>query len=228
MEKKTLSERIEDCGLVIISIAVAALYWWIDTLQLGPMATRLVTTSLFVTYGASAQYFINSAKRMTAEILALSITDHLTGLYNRRGFMTVSEHQLEIKKRNKERLLLLFSDIDDLKSINDGFGHAAGDAAIKDVGEIFKQVFRKSDIIARLGGDEFVVLALGVSAEDSDVVQTRLQQHIDDYNASDTRDYKISISYGIVHMDSDHSLSMKELMVEADALMYEQKENKRS
>ncbi|MDP2644966.1 MAG: GGDEF domain-containing protein [Desulfobacterales bacterium] len=228
MKKSKLQEKIEANGFVIISTAIALLYWYIDTLQLGPIVTRLITCSLFISYGLSSQYITNSVKQLMAKVLSLSITDPLTGLYNRRGFTTLAGQQLKIEKRTKESLFLLFADIDDLKSINDNLGHAKGDDAIIQVANILKEVFRESDVIARIGGDEFVVFGLGVETENSDTIENRLQQQFDPYNNKANQGFKISISIGVVYIDSDNSLSIDELISKADVLMYGRKKHKKS
>jgi PAS domain S-box-containing protein len=105
---------------------------------------------------------ITSHKKMEAEIRDLSITDPLTGLYNRRGFLTLAEQQLNISKRTKVGLLLLFADLDGMKWINDNLGHKKGDEALIEVANVFNKVFRDADIVARVGGDEFSVLAVGI------------------------------------------------------------------
>ena len=92
-------------------------------------------------------------------LLALSLTDELTGLYNRRRFFVLTEQCLKVAVRTKKRSLLLFIDMDDLKWINDHYGHNEGDQALIDLANILKKTFRESDIIARIGGDEFVVLS---------------------------------------------------------------------
>jgi len=104
---------------------------------------------------------ISEKKQYEEDIRIMSITDQLTCLYNRRGFLTLAEQQIKVAERNKEGLLLLFADLDDMKRINDTLGHKKGDEALVDAANIFKKVFRGSDIIARIGGDEFAVLALG-------------------------------------------------------------------
>jgi len=88
-----------------------------------------------------------------------SLEDPLTGLYNRRGFLTIGREYLNLSARNKTRMHLLFLDMDNLKQINDTFGHATGDEAIVRAAEIIKSVFRSSDVKSRLGGDEFAVLS---------------------------------------------------------------------
>lgn len=88
-------------------------------------------------------------------------------------------------------------------------------------------VFRESDIIARIGGDEFVVLVSREAVENPDIIENRLQQHIDAHNANEDRDYIISMSIGVVYKDPGKPSSIDELISKADALMYEQKKHKR-
>src|SRR5690606_30591217 len=91
---------------------------------------------------------------------SLTIVDDLTGLYNRRGFLTLAERHLKLAIRKKAGLFLLFADLDGLKQINDTFGHLEGDRALVSAAQILRQSFRSADIIARLGGDEFTVFPL--------------------------------------------------------------------
>ena len=171
---------------------------------------------------------ITERKRMEEAIKDLSITDHLTGIHNRRGFMTLADSQLKIQERTKGGLLLLFADFDNLKWINDNLGHEKGDKALVEVASIFKEVFRKSDIIARVGGDEFAVLGIGASSKDFDIFESQLQNYIDIYNAIGNRDYKLSVSVGMAYNDPENTCSLDELMSRADAFMYEQKRSKLS
>jgi two-component system, cell cycle response regulator len=227
MKKNGILGKIESYGLVIISICVAVLYWHISILQMDMTSARFITFSFFIGYGIFTQYFINSNKRMAAEIIALSITDQLTGLYNRRGFMTLAEQQLKISERTKKGLLLLlFADLDKMKSINDNLGHGKGDNALIEVATILKEVFRESDIIARIGGDEFAVLGIAATKNDLETLENRLQHRIDIHNAIENRDYKISLSIGIAYSDPENRYSIDELMSRADTLMYEQKRSK--
>jgi diguanylate cyclase (GGDEF)-like protein/PAS domain S-box-containing protein len=169
-------------------------------------------------------------KQMEEEIKRLSITDPLTDLYNRRGFMTLAEQQLKISERIKRGLILVFADLDDLKIINDTLGHRKGDDALVEAADIFREVFRQSDVLARMGGDEFAILALETSSsprETPAVLTDRLQRCIDRHNAQANRDYPISMSIGIVFHDPEPPCFIDELMSRADALMYEQKKRKR-
>jgi diguanylate cyclase (GGDEF)-like protein/PAS domain S-box-containing protein len=170
---------------------------------------------------------ITDRKRMEEEIFTLSITDQLTGLYNRRGFLSLTGHLLKLSERNKSELLLFFADLDLLKYINDTLGHEEGDKALIEAANIFKENFRTSDVIARLGGDEFAVLAIGINRTSPEVFTARLQQLIDIRNNQENRKYKLSISMGCAYYDPESPCSIDDLIARADKLMYEQKQNKK-
>jgi diguanylate cyclase (GGDEF)-like protein len=88
------------------------------------------------------------------------LTDELTGLYNRRGFFVSAQQQLKLANRYNKGIFIFSADLDDLKIINDNFGHKTGDSALVETANILKKTFRESDIIARIGGDEFVILGM--------------------------------------------------------------------
>jgi diguanylate cyclase (GGDEF)-like protein len=155
-------------------------------------------------------------------LLALSLTDELTGLYNRRRFFVLTEQYLKVALRTKKRSLLLYIDMDELKWINDHYGHHEGDHALIDLAGILKKTFRESDIIARIGGDEFVVL-LESTVENDGILITRLYENIKDYNAKGPRRYQLSISVGAAQFDPENPILIDELLSKADASMYAQK-----
>jgi len=159
-------------------------------------------------------------------LLTLSLTDELTDLYNRRRFFVLAEQYLKLAIRSKKRLLLFYLDMDDLKSINDRFGHNDGDQALIALGSILKKTFRESDIIARIGGDEFVVL-LESTDENDEILITRLHENIKNYNAEVSQNYKLSVSVGVADFNPEHPVSIDELLSKADALMYAQKRKRR-
>lgn len=184
-------------------------------------------------------------ERMKAEakVRQLSLTDELTGLYNRRGFFLLAEQQLKIAQRTETPCCLLFADLDGLKQLNDSLGHEMGDRLITDAAQVLKQTFRDADIIARLGGDEFVVLVPACS-DDSHEFRIRLQGNIDHFNQTgslqnacemssaenrfDKCSYQLSISVGIQFCAATSEISLEHLLAQADQLMYEDKRNKRS
>jgi len=170
---------------------------------------------------------ISERKRLEKELQALSVTDQLTGLQNRRGFISLAEQQLKVADRTRKGLVLSFLDVDGLKQINDRMGHEIGDQAIIDAAGILRKTFRVSDIISRLGGDEFAVLALDNSGAHPDAITRRLRENIDAHNASSQRAYTLSISIGTVLYDPKTPCSLDQLMAKADRRMYRQKNDKR-
>ncbi len=166
--------------------------------------------------------------KLQDHLRALSITDELTGLANRRGFFAFTQQQMKHARRHNERMVLFFADLDDLKTINDTFGHVSGDRALADTAQIFRETFRDSDIIARMGGDEFAVI-LG-NAPDTGIatVRDRLDKHLAEYNARRDGTFHLSVSVGLAIFDPDKPVSVDELIREADARMYEQKQAKKA
>lgn len=157
---------------------------------------------------------------------ALALIDELTGLHNRRGFFFLAEQQLKISNRTKKGMLLLFADLDDVKSINDTLGHHEGDRALIATANILKNTFRRSDIIARIGGDEFAILALETSEAVTELLSKRLQENLNSYNVEEARGYKLSLSIGFARYDYESPIALEELLIKADTNMYDKKRKK--
>jgi diguanylate cyclase (GGDEF)-like protein len=166
-------------------------------------------------------------EKFEEDLRNLAITDPLTGLDNRRGFLSLAEQQLKLSARNKRGVLLYFADIDGLKWINDTLGHMEGDKALLEAAGVLQETFRTSDIIARLGGDEFAALAVDITEANSEIFSARLQSLIETRNNQENRRYRLSISIGCSYYDPENPRSLDELMTHADQLMYEQKQNKK-
>ncbi len=154
---------------------------------------------------------------------AQSLLDELTGLYNRRAFMTLSRHQLHSVSRTHRPCVLLFIDLDGLKKVNDGFGHAAGDRLLVDLADVLSHTFRKSDIVARLGGDEFVVLAVESDPPGVETALSRLHAGIREHNEKQHVVHKLVISVGAAIPDSGSPEEIEELLARADEAMYKEK-----
>ncbi|MDA8165526.1 MAG: diguanylate cyclase [Desulfobacteraceae bacterium] len=164
---------------------------------------------------------ITERKLLQEKLRHQSVTDELTGLLNRRGFLSMAEKQLQIADRRGDGLFLLYADLDHLKWINDTLGHSAGDQALATTAEILRRTFRKSDIIARLGGDEFTVLTTGETSSTSEqAILRRLQQAIEQTNKQGNLSFAISLSIGVAQYDPAHPRSLEKLMAEADSRMY--------
>ncbi len=174
----------------------------------------------------AVQRDITERKQAEEKLRTMSLTDELTGLYNRRGFMLLAEQQLKTSHRTMKSLLLLYMDLDNMKWINDTKGHQVGDLALNDVADILRKNFRESDIIARIGGDEFVVLALDIPKGIVDKLVTRLKKNIESHNARMNRSYRCSLSIGVAHHDAKSPQTIDALLKEADRLMYQDKQKK--
>jgi diguanylate cyclase (GGDEF)-like protein/PAS domain S-box-containing protein len=171
---------------------------------------------------------ITRQKELEESLRALSITDALTGLHNRRGLFALADQQIKLANRSRKCLYVLYADLDNLKTINDKFGHQEGDAALKTTADILRKTFRESDTIARIGGDEFVVIAGSDEKRNSGLIQKRLQQGLDAYNTEAHSGYKLAFSIGIVFYDPQRPVSFEDLMNEADRIMSIKKKENRS
>jgi diguanylate cyclase (GGDEF)-like protein len=155
----------------------------------------------------------------------LTFNDDLTGLLNRRGFLSLAQQQMKIAQRENWELIVLFADLDGLKNINDTFGHPEGDRALRAVAMILKETFRTSDLVARLGGDEFIVLAINAPAPGVKAITTRLEENVDRYNAH-IRYYQLSLSFGVVQFDPQRDSALEDVIIKADKALYENKRRK--
>ena len=169
---------------------------------------------------------ITDRKRIEEELTRLSLTDTLTGVHNRRGFMLLAEQRLNLASRDNNKLLLFYIDLDNLKTINDRFGHEQGDAALIDTANVLRETFRKSDIIARMGGDEFAIMTSSSPIFDSKKILDRLESTIAKVNKRNRR-FAISMSVGISEFNSERSCCLDELLSQADKNMYGRKQKRK-
>jgi diguanylate cyclase (GGDEF)-like protein len=157
--------------------------------------------------------------RLQAELGSLALSDDLTGLFNRRGFLALGERQLKLARRSGRGFCLFLLDLDGLKRINDCWGHFEGDRALVRVAEVLAATFRASDIRARLGGDEFAVLAVEAAGHGTAAVTGRLREQLRKANAREPR-YSISLSLGIARFNACGYDSLTALIKRADDAMY--------
>ncbi len=159
---------------------------------------------------------------LQAELGSLALTDELTGLYNRRGFLALAERQLKLGRRSGRGILLVFIDVDGLKQLNDTFGHAEGDRTLIRAGGVLEKTFRESDVVARFGGDEFAVLAIEASRHNQETIAARLRENLRQMNDEDSGP-AISLSWGVARFDPQSKTSIGQLMAQADQAMYDDK-----
>lgn len=162
------------------------------------------------------------------EIDIIANTDELTGITNRRGFLTLGNNIMENAKIQKTSGLVVFCDMDGLKSINDTYGHEAGDLAIKAEAEILKKNFRSNDIVARMGGDEFCIIALNMPKR----VFNRIKQNVDnsckDWVEKNNAKFNLSLSMGYIEFTPElNNYKLSNLLSLSDAHLYEVKRKKK-
>jgi diguanylate cyclase (GGDEF)-like protein len=141
--------------------------------------------------------------------------------------MILATSLLKFARRAGYSLYLLYIDLDSLKYINDTFGHAAGDAAIMQFSRILTDTFRDSDVIGRLGGDEFVTLIADATESDLASLQARLQSYVDAHNRQSDPRQALSFSLGVIRVEPQSTITMEDLLSQADAAMYKHKVSRR-
>ncbi len=166
---------------------------------------------------------ISERKSYEANLKALSMTDSLTKLLNRRGFTIAAEQELKHAKRNKAGVALFFIDVDNMKVINDSLGHETGDDALKMVAETLQSSFRNSDILARWGGDEFVVFVHDLPNRSDEMLLARMDTYMNNLNNSGKIPYEISITVGTAICEPHEDKPLSQLLKEADMQMYRNK-----
>ncbi len=169
---------------------------------------------------------LSDLEEYNQKLSGLSHTDELTGLYIRRGFLSFGMQSLALARRMGRRGNVFFADLDELKKINDTFGHMEGDLAIRQAGRILSDTFRHMDIIARLGGDEFTILAVDTAPDFCDILRTRVKSGLAAYNANAKKPYSLSMSIGAIPFDQDSTVSLTELLEKADETLYAEKKRK--
>ena len=198
-----------------------------DTNELGNMLARIQAFSESAHSGAGdlfkfrellleAAHAVFTRWKVLHQLRTMALTDELTNLYNRRGFLLLGMHYIRLALRNAHPISLYFADLDGLKAVNDRCGHVQGDALLIGCGEVLKMTFRESDIIARIGGDEFAVLAQGATGESRDAVLNRLQSSVDVMNRNVLSPYQLSVSVGVARFDPLNPVTLSELLSIAD------------
>ncbi len=154
-------------------------------------------------------------------------TDELTGAYNRRAGLEMLESFMRMVDTYDEEFTLCFIDVDDLKAVNDKFGHREGDQLLKQVAKALQSHTRGNDVVCRMGGDEFIVLFPRCSEKNAEQVMQRVQDYLS-LQKTGEGSYSIGISWGFSHFSKDDRLSVKELLQLADDNMYREKQRKKT
>ncbi|RKZ37004.1 MAG: hypothetical protein DRQ49_14165 [Gammaproteobacteria bacterium] len=164
-------------------------------------------------------------KRAMEQLKKMSVTDEMTGVFNRRWAYEILVKQIEIAKREGSSFIVCYVDIDHLKIINDTYGHAEGDILINTVVNSFKEVIRTSDYIFRMGGDEFLLLFPQAKLQESDNLIKRLRNKLCQQKING---FPIDFSFGFSQFRVGDTLSPDELIKMADSDMYDAKTKKKA
>ncbi len=166
---------------------------------------------------------ISLRKRDELRMRKACLTDDLTRLYNRRGFMALAEQHLRIARRQGKDSVVMYVDMDDFKQVNDNYGHDTGDRALMAVSRLLRSTVRDCDVVARMGGDEFTILALDADVMGARAIQKRLDEHLALFNASGELPMALSLTVGHTRVRSTDTASVCELLARADQLLYVRK-----
>jgi two-component system cell cycle response regulator len=221
--RKARSE-LPDCPIVVLTGA-SDQDMALETVR-GGAQDYLVKGQTHAAALARAVFHAVERHRTTQALREAANTDELTGLPNLRGFRLLATHQLSLAAREGWPITLLYMDVDDLKLVNDTFGHAAGSDLLARVADALRSVARRSDVLARVGGDEFCLLLCGKGPSDVAAVRARVRTAISALNRA-TITGPVSLSVGAVSFAACGEVELEQLMGEADRLMYADKRGHR-
>ncbi|HKM03250.1 MAG TPA: GGDEF domain-containing protein [Lachnospiraceae bacterium] len=171
---------------------------------------------------------LEQIKKHNIKLDRISKVDELTGILNRRGFYNKAEKMLSGKQLLGKKIIVAYADLDYLKNINDKYGHDEGDYAIKSGAEILSKVFKEFGIIGRLSGDEFAALAIVEEEMIVEKLHERIYQESKYHNSNVEKPYQVHVSVGICEFDYKDTLQLKDMLNQADDLLYDAKKNRKS
>ena len=156
----------------------------------------------------------------------ISKSDPLTGILNRRGFYIEAEQKMQEIHRDRKKLLLVYIDMNNLKIINDQFGHEEGDFSLKLIGKFLKELTKENGIAGRIGGDEYAC-ALTYNVEDEGALFAgKVYETFAKFNQASSKDYNVTVSIGMYEMPWDSELTLEDALARADENLYEAKKYK--
>lgn len=162
-------------------------------------------------------------KRLVSELARTYTIDMLTGLYNRRGLEVLSKELLSAVHQPGDQLMIFCADMDDLKAVNDNFGHANGDIAIKAISDALKQSSVDDYICTRCGGDEFTVIGILRSDNNPTEYSNRVSERIDEFNRTSGLPWQLHVSFGWHVVPVEGLVDIEEGMSLADGQLYKRK-----
>ena len=174
------------------------------------------------------QASLDQFKEDNSRLNAIARFDELTGLFNRRGFLDYAQAEIANPENRGKRALICFADMDNLKYVNDKFGHDDGDFSLREIASVLKESFREGDIIGRLGGDEFIVFALVQVSDYEKNIKDRIAAITKKHNEAVNKPYPIDMSTGICEFICSNDIDIHEIIDKADEKLYKEKAEKKA
>jgi diguanylate cyclase (GGDEF)-like protein len=170
---------------------------------------------------------IHHLRKRDEDIVAASVTDQLTGVFNRSYFNAFMDKILAYAGRYEKQLSFIMVDLDAFKLLNDTYGHQAGDAVLVEAANLLRNNMRDSDLLFRYGGDEFLVVLSNADCERADVVEKRIKRSVNEWNQKNSKydNFRLSLSLGCSTWNQGDDVSST--IKEADAMMYREKKLKK-
>ncbi|MBQ9982103.1 MAG: GGDEF domain-containing protein [Oscillospiraceae bacterium] len=212
----------EDLYGILICDTECDLYEYLSKAAL-QISTALKYNELLISW----QNMLDFEKENNKNLEIMSKHDELTGVFNRRGYYVNAQNIISSPANTGKNAIVVFADMDNLKIVNDKFGHDDGDYAIRAIAGILQNSFRTTDIIGRIGGDEFAVFALLGNTDNINNIQTRIALTMEKFNKSCDKPYYVNMSVGIYPFICNPEIKLSDIMEHADELLYMQKKNKR-
>ncbi len=195
--------------------------------RIASLASPLIIAPLLSWWFIGLLLRINSIEQ---EMRNLATYDVLTGVYNRSTFFNIANTLLNLMKREKLDLTILFIDIDHFKNINDSYGHDIGDAVLKEFGSYLIKKIRNSDVVGRIGGEEFLIVLPKTNSTNGQKIAETIRQGLIDNEMAYTGNssIRITISIGISSFNAMNESNIDQLVKNADSALYEAKRNGRN
>ena len=161
------------------------------------------------------------------ELNNLYIHDALTGLLNRRGYENATREMYNKSIETHKSMVVFSIDMDNLKIVNDQFGHAQGDLALKTIANAMEYAASEGTMCARIGGDEFSAFGLDYEQEEAEEFLKCFHEYLAEFNHTSQLPYNVWASCGYCIISGIHDMTLEEAVVESDARLYQEKREKK-
>jgi len=162
------------------------------------------------------------------KISDLSLSDELTRLYNRKGFISIVDKNLTRLKRLKQKAVLFYLELNNLQEINEKSGYKEGDKVLANIGTLMSAAFREADVIARIGDDEFIAFLVDADIDNMEMVKNNFKDKLHTYNEKRSAQFKLSVSFAISSFDPEINETALEMISKVSSSVKQKKKQTRS